>query len=179
MSEVKKQVVCLEELDKNMIEAVAKAGGDKINLCVQCGTCTASCPSGRKTAFRTRQIMRKALMGLKNEVLQDSDLWLCTTCYTCLERCPRGVDPTDVILILRRMAVKEGHMLDKHKNVASLVLTHGHAVPINDATKKIRTNLDLSEIPPTTHISKEALNEVQTIAKKTRFDELTGHKWEG
>lgn len=179
MTEVKKQVVCLEELDKGLAEAVAKAGGDKITVCVQCGTCTASCPSGRRTAFRTRQIMRKALMGLKDEVLKDPDLWLCTTCYTCLERCPRGVDPTDVILILRRIAVKEGHMLDKHKNVSSLVLTHGHAVPINDAAKKMRVSLGLSEVPPTTHASKEALTEVQTIAKKAKFDELTGHKWEG
>lgn len=178
MTESKKQVVCVEELDKSLSEAVAKAGGDKIAVCVQCGTCTASCPSSRRTAFRTRQIMRKALMGMRKEVLGDPDLWLCTTCYTCLERCPRGVDPTDVILILRRMAVKEGYMLDKHKNVASLVLAHGHAVPINDATKKIRGALGLSELPPTTHASKEALTEVQAIAKKTKFDELTGHKWE-
>jgi heterodisulfide reductase subunit C len=176
MPETKKQIIYLEELDKGMVEAVIKAGGDKINVCIQCGTCSASCPSGRRTAFRTRQIMRKALLGLKNEVLQDPDLWLCTTCYTCLERCPRGVDPTDVILILRRMAVKEGHMLDKHRNVASLVLTYGHAVPINDATKEIRRNLGLTEIPPTTHMFKDALLEIQTIARKTKFDELIGQK---
>jgi len=177
MAETQKNVIRLDELDLGFAEAVAKAGGEKINLCIQCGTCTASCPSGRRTAFRTRQLIRRALLGFRDSVLSDKDLWLCTTCYTCLERCPRGVDPTDVILAIRTMAVEAGHMLDRHKMVASLALTHGHAVPIDDGNRKLRVSLGLSEVPPTTHMFKEALAEVQEIAKKTGFDKLVGHQW--
>lgn len=177
MTEPQKKVVKLETLDPGFSEAISKAGGEKINLCIQCGTCTASCPSGRRTAFRTRQLIRRAVLGLKEPVLSDKDLWLCTTCYTCLERCPRGVDPTDVILAMRTMAVQSGHMLDRHKLVASLVMKSGHAVPIDDTNRKTRTSLGLSELPPTTHTHSDALAEVQAVVKKTAFDKLVGYEW--
>jgi len=174
----KKNIIRLDELDMDFAEAVAKAGGEKINLCIQCGTCTASCPSGRRTAFRTRQLIRRAMLGFRDEVLSDKDLWLCTTCFTCLERCPRGVDPTDVILALRNMAVEAGYMLDPHKRVSGYFVKYGHAVPINEENRKRRVSLGLSEIPPTTHKHKKALDEVQGIVKKTGFDKLTGFEWE-
>lgn len=116
-------------------------------------------------------------MGFRDEVLSDKDLWLCTTCYTCLERCPRGVDPTDVVLAIRNMAVKAGYMLDRHKMVAGLVLKHGHAVPIDEANRKLRASLGLGEVPPTTHMFKDSLVEVQEIIKKTGFDKLIGFEW--
>jgi heterodisulfide reductase subunit C len=177
LAEPEKKVVRLEELDSGFAEAVAKAGGEKINQCIQCGTCTASCPSGRRTAFRTRQLIRRALLGSREPVLSNKDLWLCTTCYTCLERCPRGVDPTDVILAMRIMAVQSGHMLDRHKLVAGLVMKSGHAVPIDDANRKLRVSLGLSELPPTTHKYSDALTEVQQLVKKTGFDKLVGYEW--
>lgn len=177
MAEPRGKVVKLDELDTSFSEAVAKSGGEKINQCIQCGTCTASCPSGRRTAFRTRQLMRRAALGFKEPVLSDKDLWLCTTCYTCLERCPRGVDPTDVVLALRTMAVQSGHMLDRHKLVANMVLKSGHAVPIDDNNRKTRASLGLTEIPPTTHMFNDALTEVQTLIKKTGFDKLIGYEW--
>jgi len=177
VAETQKKVIRLDQLDTGFSEAVAKAGGEKINLCIQCGTCTASCPSGRRTAFRTRQLIRRAILGFKDNVLSDKDLWLCTTCYTCLERCPRGVDPTDVVLAIRTMAVQSGHMLDRHKLVASLVLKSGHAVPIDDANRKVRTSLGMTEVPPTTHMFSNALAEVQEVVKKTGFDKLVGYEW--
>ena len=176
MTEPQKKPLKLDELDKGFAEEVAKAGGEKINQCIQCGTCTASCPSGRRTAFRTRQIIRKAVLGCREPVLADKDLWLCTTCYTCLERCPRGVDPTDVILAIRNIAVKSGYMLDQHKRVAGQVLKSGHAVPIDEANRKTRANMGLEETPPTTHKHADALAEVQEITKKTGFDKLIGHE---
>jgi len=117
-------------------------------------------------------------LGLREKVLSDKDLWLCTTCFTCLERCPRGVDPTDVILALRNMAVEAGYMLDQHKRVSGYFVKYGHAVPLNEENRKRRVSLGLSEIPPTVHKSKKALNEVQGITKKTGFDKLIGFKWE-
>jgi heterodisulfide reductase subunit C len=37
--------------------------------------------------------------------------------------------------------------------------------------------MGLSEVPPTTHKSTEALKEVQEITKKTGFDKLVCHEW--
>jgi len=177
VAEPQKKVVRLDELDMGFSEAVAKAGGEKINLCIQCGTCTASCPSGRRTAFRTRQLIRRALLGFREPVLSDKDLWLCTTCFTCLERCPRGVDPTDVILAIRNLAVQSGHMQDRHRLTANQLLWHGHALPIDETNRKVRVSMGLSEVPPTTHMFKDSLAEVQQIVKKTCFDKLIGFEW--
>ena len=51
-------------------------------------------------------------------------------------------------------------------------------MPINDATKELRKRVGLSELPPTTHEFPEALEEVQTILKATKFDSLIGYNWE-
>ena len=119
-----------------------------IFACMQCGTCTASCESGRWTALKTRQIIRKVVMG-DVEVLKDPDIWLCTTCYNCYERCPRNVWPTDVIMELRNMATKLGNISPNHRAVVGYLLKTGHAVPINDDKRQQRKDLDLEELPPT------------------------------
>jgi len=75
------------------------------------------------------------------------------------------------------MAVQSGHMLDRHKLVATLVMKSGHAVPIDDTNRKTRTSLGLSELPPTTHTHGDALAEVQAVVKKTAFDKLVGYEW--
>lgn len=65
-------------------------------------------------------------------------------------------------------------MSEKHRKIGSYFLKTGHAVPIKDEIVKIREELDLSPMPPTTQGSEEYLGELQKIAKKTGFDELIG-----
>jgi len=103
-----KSIVRLDELDMKFAEAVAKAGGERINLCFQCGTCSASCPFGRLTPFRIRQLIRRAQLGFRDKVLSNKDLWLCTTCYTCAHRCPRDANPMEILIGLRSLVVEEG-----------------------------------------------------------------------
>jgi heterodisulfide reductase subunit C len=169
-----------EDIDTEFVDNIVRAGADRIRTCIQCGTCTSVCPSGRQTAFRTRELMRKALLGLKDEVLSSPDLWFCTTCYACLERCPRQIKVTDAIIIMRNMAVKHGFMLPEHKKASQKLLSTGHAVPIDDANQEIRKDLELEELPPTTHSNKKALEQVQAILKQTGFKDLIeGQKVEG
>ena len=149
-----------------------KAGADRIRTCIQCGTCSSVCPSGRRTAFRTRELIRKALLGLREEVLSSPDLWLCATCHTCLERCPRQIKVTDAIIIMRNMAVEEGFMLPDHRKASMKLLETGHAVPINDANREKRVSLGLDEVPPTVHSHKDALDELKTIMERTGFKNL-------
>ena len=116
--------------------------------CIQCGTCTASCESGRWTALKTRSIIRSLVLG-DLSVLEDPDIWLCTTCYQCYERCPRDVRPTDVIMELRNYATKLGNISPNHRAVVGYLKNFGHAVPINDQIRKQRVELGLEELPPT------------------------------
>lgn len=169
---ISREVIGNDAIDPDFIDTVAEAGADRIRTCLQCGTCSSVCPSGRRTAFRTRELMRKALLGLKDEVLSSPDLWLCATCFTCLERCPRQIKVTDAIIIMRNMAVDEGYMLPQHRKTSEKLLETGHAVPIDDANRKKRKDLGLDEVPPTVHSHEDALKDVQTIMERTGFKEL-------
>ena len=170
--EIQREVIKSRKIQPKFLEEVIKAGGEKILLCIQCGTCTGSCPSGRRTAYRTRQVIRRALLGLEDDVLPSEDIWLCSTCYTCQERCPRGIDVTNVILVLRNLAVHAGHMLSNHRTISHNLLQTGHAVPIDEENKQRRKELGLSELPPTAHSYPWVTKEVQVIAKKKEFDKL-------
>ncbi len=169
---ISRETIHDEAIDPDFIDSIVEAGADRIRTCIQCGTCSSVCPSGRRTAFRTRELMRKALLGLKDEVLSSQDLWLCATCFTCLERCPRQIKVTDAIAIMRSMAVEEGHMLPEHKKTSEYLLETGHAVPINPANMEKRKELGLEEIPPTVHSSEEALEDVKKIMERTGFKKL-------
>ena len=151
------------------------SGIETVKHCFQCGTCSGSCPSGRRTPYKVRQIVRKCLLGLKEEVITDDALWMCTTCYTCQERCLRSVKIVEIIKKARNIAAHAGYMAKPHKMTGVFVMNTGHGVPINDATKALRAKIGLPEIPPTTHAFPEALAEVQKICKITGFDELIGY----
>jgi len=121
-----KNIAQPNELDMSFTEAVVKAGGDKVNLCVQCGTCSASCPPGTRTALRTRQVIRRAQLGFREKVLLDKGLWLCTTCSTCTNRCPRDVNPMALLISLRSLLVEEGQVPSTIRDALEGVFKYGN-----------------------------------------------------
>jgi heterodisulfide reductase subunit C len=174
----------MENIKRSRIDKISSVISDEIvaddleliRSCFQCGTCTGSCPSGRRTALRTRAVIRKALLGLE-QVLDDPDIWLCSTCYTCFERCPRQVPVTDIIIKLRNLATQKGKILDPHKTLTHLLINTGHGVPINDKKwNDLREAYDLDAVPPTVHAHPEAVKEIQTLVKSLKFDKLVDYK---
>ena len=168
----------MDDIDKEFTQKFVDVGIETVDHCFQCGTCGGGCPSGRRTPYRVRQIVRKCLLGLREEVVSDPALWMCTTCYTCQERCPRSVKIVDIIKMARNEAAKAGYMADAHKATGSFVIKFGHGVPINDKTKELRKAIGLDELPPTVHSFPEALEEVQKICAACEFDKLIGFNME-
>jgi len=158
----------------DFVSELAAAGGENAKMCFQCGTCTAGCPSGKNTAYRTRKLMRMAQLGLKDMIIESEDLWQCTTCYTCEERCPRGVPIVDVVIALRNIAVANGKMYDAHKKTADNLVKFGHTVSINDKVKAQRAELGLPEVPPTVLANEKAKADLDAIFEATGFGKLIG-----
>lgn len=102
--------IVISKLDREFkYEIAARPGAAYFKRCFSCGTCTASCPvSEIDEGFNPRLIIRQALLGLREELLSSQTLWFCTQCYTCYARCPQDVRFTDVMAVLREMAVQEG-----------------------------------------------------------------------
>lgn len=158
----------------DFVSELTAAGGEGAKMCFQCGTCTASCPSGKNTAYRTRKLMRMAQLGLKDMIIDNDDLWQCTTCYTCEERCPRGVPIVDVVIALRNIAVANGKMFENHKKTADNLVKFGHTVSINDKVKAQRKDLGLPEVPPTVLANDKAKADLDAILAATGFAKLIG-----
>ena len=91
---------------KEAIEVIKEAGGEKLDLCYQCGLCTGSCPWNLVRSYLVRRIMHQAQLGVVD--FASEDIWLCTTCRTCVSRCPRGVEIIDVMRAMRRVVAEMG-----------------------------------------------------------------------
>jgi heterodisulfide reductase subunit C len=83
-------------------------GGEKIKDCIQCGTCSGSCPTSDLMDYTPRQIFAMIRAGMRDEVLTANTSWLCTSCYSCYVRCPQDIKITDIMYALKRLAIKEG-----------------------------------------------------------------------
>ncbi|MFX0017591.1 MAG: CoB--CoM heterodisulfide reductase subunit C [Promethearchaeota archaeon] len=165
-----------KKTSSRIAQKFVEAGLEEIRACINCGTCTGSCPSGRRTAYRTRSAIRRALTG-DESVLKDIDIWLCSTCYYCYERCPRNIPVTDMIIKLRNIAVEEGYILDSHFGLAnSIFYATGHGVPATGENNKkwrdLRESYGLPPLPPTVHSYPKAVKECQELMKIVGFREL-------
>ena len=85
-------------------EVKATPGGEHILACIQCGTCTGSCPMAGAMEYPPRKIIAMIRAGLRDEVLSSSSMWFCLSCYMCTARCPRGVKPTEIAHALESLA---------------------------------------------------------------------------
>ena len=92
------------------VEEVSQVpGGEGVRICIQCGTCTASCPSASRWEYTPSGIIAMIRAGMRDEVLSSSAMWNCLSCYFCTVRCPRGVKPTDLFHALEYLANKNGY----------------------------------------------------------------------
>jgi len=83
-------------------------GGDKVKECIQCGTCSASCPTSYAMDYTPREIIAAFRAGLLEKVLKSNTIWLCSSCYSCTVRCPSGIKLTDIMYELKRLAIEFG-----------------------------------------------------------------------
>jgi heterodisulfide reductase subunit C len=84
--------------------------GHRIKKCLQCGTCTGTCPVSYAMDMTPRQMVALFRAGMIEEVLQSKAIWLCASCYSCTVRCPAGIHVTDTLYALKRMAMQEGRL---------------------------------------------------------------------
>jgi heterodisulfide reductase subunit D len=81
---------------------------EKLFSCMQCGTCSASCPTAYAMDYTPRQLWQMLRLGMTEEVLNSQTFWLCTVCQSCQVRCPRGISLTDTMVALKEYATREG-----------------------------------------------------------------------
>jgi len=125
-----------------MDEALLEFGLAK---CVQCGKCTASCPSGRESNLRIRRMVFRLMTGA--DVTGDEGLWACTTCYSCQERCPKGVKVTDAVIRIRNQAARKGNRPSIHLTAIRSLLDSSDGFPLTPEVAKMRSMMGLPKDP--------------------------------
>jgi heterodisulfide reductase subunit C len=83
-------------------------GTPRLEMCIQCGTCGGSCPSGPDMDHTPRALFAMIEAGMADTVLRSNAPWYCVSCYYCMVRCPQEVHITDLMYTLKRMAVQNG-----------------------------------------------------------------------
>ena len=92
-------------------EVAALPGGEYINRCWQCGSCTNSCTvNAVNPDFNPRFWIYLVRMGMEAELLRDKDIiWQCVSCNKCTYSCPRDVNPEGVMKALSHWLKLKGH----------------------------------------------------------------------
>ena len=92
-------------------EIAALPGGEHINRCWQCGSCTNSCTvNAVNPDFNPRFWIYLIRMGMESELLRDKDIiWQCVSCHKCTYSCPRDVVPEGVMKAAAHWLELKGH----------------------------------------------------------------------
>jgi len=104
------------ESRRDFIKEVMKMpGGEKILECIQCGSCAGGCPTMFAMDYSPMQIIKMINLGLKEETLSSSTIWLCSSCYTCATRCPRDINFATLAMSLKNKAIRDNLVKDDSK----------------------------------------------------------------
>ncbi len=87
------------------LREVEEVSGEKVSSCYQCQKCSSGCPVAFAMDFLPHMIIHMVQLGLKEQVLKSSTIWVCASCETCTTRCPNEIDIAGVMDTLRRMAI--------------------------------------------------------------------------
>jgi heterodisulfide reductase subunit C len=88
------------DFDSNnkIIAAFIRSKEPTFDLCISCGTCSATCSAANKTEFSLRKIIllikRGEVTDLENEIKK------CMLCGKCQLVCPRAVNTRKLILVI-------------------------------------------------------------------------------
>jgi len=89
-------------VDHELYQELEKFGARDMEICMQCGNCSASCPLSEGTNSFPRKIYRYLQLGLKDKLLKSPVPWLCYYCGECNKDCPREAEPAETMMATRR-----------------------------------------------------------------------------
>jgi heterodisulfide reductase subunit C len=169
---VEEKVIDESQLEPGFAKEIKKYSGKDVMTCLQCGNCTGVCPISLKIDYKTRSIMKFCQFGLKKYTL--GTRWVCATCYRCYEHCPADINPAEVMIALRHIAVREGVIPPFIKVAATNLVRYGQSVKPDEEINKIRKELGLEDIHTFGPGYKKVLKEISVLVHASKYDKLIG-----
>jgi len=101
---------------------IKAATGVDIDMCYQCGKCTAGCVLAGDMDYPSSMIMRMLQTDDEEnyrKIISSEAIWLCQNCENCIGRCPKEVDIPKIMDYLRADSVKNKCVSPKAKPILS------------------------------------------------------------
>jgi heterodisulfide reductase subunit C len=169
---VEDKVIDEAQLEPGFPGEIQKYGGKDVMTCLQCGNCTGVCPISLKIDYKTRNIIKCCQFGLKKYTL--GTRWVCATCYRCYEHCPADLNPAEIMIALRHIAVREGIIPPFIKTAATNLVKYGQSVKPDAEIDKIRKELNLGLIHSQDPDYHTVIREIQVLVHAAKYDKLIG-----
>lgn len=169
---IEDKVITEEDFDEEFRDEIIEYGGKDVMTCLQCGNCTGVCPISLKIEYKTRTTIKFCQFGMRDATL--STRWVCATCYRCYEHCPADLNPAEIMIALRHIAIREGIIPPFVKIAAANLLEYGVTVKPDETIERERKRTGLPDLPLSKPEWEEVKDEVVTIIRTTKYDRLLG-----
>lgn len=100
-------VISNQTVIQDFVRKVEEISGEKFSKCMQCGTCTGSCPMIVEMKISPRKLVLLSKFGQQESVTDANTVWLCASCHSCKVRCPRGIDLPKVMEAIRLVTLRK------------------------------------------------------------------------
>jgi Fe-S oxidoreductase len=107
----------------DMIKKPVQLTMEQVEYCMECSICTESCPVSRmQPGYSPKQIIKRAVMKLDEDLLRSREIWSCLNCAYCSKRCPAMINFPELNCYYRQEARKAGNLpLESHHGVHQLI----------------------------------------------------------
>jgi heterodisulfide reductase subunit C2 len=145
--------------------------GDLLH-CFNCSTCLSGCPASYgDPPLLVRNLARKVLYGLEEELFEEDTPWACVSCSRCEEMCPMDVKPFELILHIRMWQSTN----DETRVPPSITEIYNRGYTQAVATnEELREQLGLKPLPTITK-NEEQLKMFQEMLMKTPVVEANSY----
>lgn len=169
---VEDKVIDESQLELDFAKEIRKYGGKDVMTCLQCGNCTGVCPISLKIDYKTRTLIKYCQFGLKKYTL--GTRWVCATCYRCYEHCPADLNPAEIMIALRHIAVREGIVPPFVKTAATNLVIYGQSIKPDPDIDKVRKELGLGKIGAEHPDYGKVIREIGVLVHAAKYDKLIG-----
>lgn len=108
-----------KSLDLDLLKEISHVPGiENVKHCIQCGTCSGTCPVSWAMEDTPRKVFALVRAGMRDRVMDGTAIWTCASCYYCSVRCPQEIPITEVMYALKRRAIRENR--EKSRNAQTL-----------------------------------------------------------
>ncbi len=125
--------------------------GDRIQACLQCGTCSGVCPFGYLMDYPPSKMIAALRAGMFDKIIRTDMVWMCVSCYACTNSCPAKIPLTPGLMT----RTKEELLLAGNIPVElqdALENTHRYGNPLGESPRK-RAGWAKNIEPPVTIMS--------------------------